>query len=234
VTVEALLRWQHPVLGPISPAEFIPLAEKTALIRSLSLWVLRKAVAQAVIWQAQGYAFKVAMNVSAIDLANSSFSDALFEQLSVSGLDPSGFELEFTESALCDNLEVTRLQLERLRGLNIDIAIDDFGTGYSNWTYLRQLPATTVKLDKSLVENIDSNDKDRGLVEAIVDLAKRLGYRVVAEGAETEGVYEILCELGCHEVQGFLVARPMTVSALEHWMNVERSRKVRQLRSLAL
>lgn len=233
VTVEALLRWQHPVLGPISPAEFIPLAEKTALIRSLSLWVLRKAVAQAAIWQAQGYAFKVAMNVSAIDLANSSFSDALFEQLSVSGLDPSGFELEFTESALCDNPEVTRLQLERLRELNIDIAIDDFGTGYSNWTYLRQLPATTVKLDKSLVENIDSNDKDRGLVEAIVDLAKRLGYRVVAEGAETEGVYEILCELGCHEVQGFLVARPMTVSALEHWMNVERSRKVRQLRSLA-
>lgn len=233
VTVEALLRWQHPVLGPISPAEFIPLAEKTALIRSLSLWVLRKAVAQAAIWQAQGYAFKVAMNVSAIDLANSSFSDALFEQLTVSDLDPSGFELEFTESALCDNPEVTRLQLERLRGLNIDIAIDDFGTGYSNWTYLRQLPATTVKLDKSLVENIDSNDKDRGLVEAIVDLAKRLGYRVVAEGAETEGVYEILCELGCHEVQGFLVARPMGVTALEHWMNVERSGKVRQLRSLA-
>ncbi|MGA3681832.1 putative bifunctional diguanylate cyclase/phosphodiesterase [Pseudomonas graminis] len=233
VTVEALLRWQHPMLGPISPMEFIPLAEKTALIRSLSLWVLKKAVAQAAIWQAQGYAFKVAMNVSAIDLANSSFSDALFEHLSVSGLDPSGFELEFTESALCDNPEVTRLQLERLRGLNIDIAIDDFGTGYSNWTYLRQLPATTVKLDKSLVENIDSNDKDRGLVEAIVDLAKRLGYRVVAEGAETEGVYEILCELGCHEVQGFLVARPMTVTALEHWMNVERRRKVRQLRSLA-
>lgn len=233
VTVEALLRWQHPVLGPISPAEFIPLAEKTALIRSLSLWVLKKAVAQAAIWQAQGYAFKVAMNVSAIDLANSSFSDALFEQLTVSGLDPSGFELEFTESALCDNPEVTRLQLERLRGLNIDIAIDDFGTGYSNWTYLRQLPATSVKLDKSLVENIDSNDKDRDLVEAIVVLAKRLGYRVVAEGAETEGVYEILCELGCHEVQGFLVARPMNVSALEHWMSVDRSSRIRQLQSLA-
>lgn len=233
VTVEALLRWQHPVLGPISPAEFIPLAEKTALIRALSLWVLKNVVAQAAIWQAQGYAFKVAMNVSAIDLANSSFSDALFEQLTDSGLDPSGFELEFTESALCDNLDVTRLQLERLRALNIDIAIDDFGTGYSNWTYLRQLPATSVKLDKSLVENIDSNDKDRGLVEAIVDLAKRLGYRVVAEGAETETVYEILCELGCHEVQGFLVARPMTASALERWMNAERRGKVRQLRLLA-
>jgi EAL domain-containing protein (putative c-di-GMP-specific phosphodiesterase class I)/GGDEF domain-containing protein len=233
VTVEALLRWQHPVLGPISPLEFIPLAEKTALIRSLSLWVLHKAVAQAALWQQQGYAFKVAMNVSAIDLANSSFSDALFEQLTTSGLEPSGFELEFTESALCDNPEVTRLQLERLRALHIDIAIDDFGTGYSNWTYLRQLPATTVKLDKSLVENIDSDEKDRGLVQAIVDLARRLGYRVVAEGAETEAVYEILCELGCHEVQGFLIARPMTVSALEHWMNAERSCKVRQLRSLA-
>jgi EAL domain-containing protein (putative c-di-GMP-specific phosphodiesterase class I)/GGDEF domain-containing protein len=233
VTVEALLRWQHPVLGPISPLEFIPLAEKTALIRSLSLWVLHKAVAQAARWQKQGFAFKVAMNVSAIDLANSSFSDALFAQLTTSGLEPSGFELEFTESALCDNPEVTRLQLERLRALNIDIAIDDFGTGYSNWTYLRQLPATTVKLDKSLVENIDSDEKDRGLVEAIVDLAKRLGYRVVAEGAETEAVYEILCELGCHEVQGFLIARPMSVSALEHWMNAERRCKVRALRSLA-
>lgn len=233
VTVEALLRWQHPALGPISPVEFIPLAEKTALIRSLSLWVLRHAVEQARTWQRQGYAFKVAMNVSAIDLANSQFSDALFEQLSISELDPGRFELEFTESALCDNPDITRQQLERLRALDIDIAIDDFGTGYSNWTYLRQLPATTVKLDKSLVENLDANEKDRRLVEAIVDLARRLGYRVVAEGAETEDVYEVLCQLGCHEVQGFLVARPMTASALEHWMNGERNNKVRQLRALS-
>ncbi|RAU45207.1 MULTISPECIES: GGDEF and EAL domain-containing protein [unclassified Pseudomonas] len=232
VTVEALLRWQHPVLGPISPAEFIPLAEKTALIRSLSLWVLRHAVEQARAWQRQGYAFKVAMNVSAIDLANSQFSDALFEQLAISGLDPGRFELEFTESVLCDNPALTREQLERLRALNIDIAIDDFGTGYSNWTYLRQLPATTVKLDKSLVENVDANEKDRRLVEAIVDLARRLGYRVVAEGAETEDVYEILCQLGCHEVQGFLIARPMTAGALEHWVNGEHNSKVRQLRAL--
>lgn len=232
VTVEALLRWQHPVLGPISPAEFIPLAEKTALIRSLSLWVLRHAVEQAVRWQSQGYAFKVAMNVSAIDLANSLFSDALFEQLAISGLDPGRFELEFTESALCENPDLTRLQLERLRALDIDIAIDDFGTGYSNWSYLRQIPATTVKLDKSLVDHLDVNEKDRRLVEAIVDLARRLGYRVVAEGAETEAVYEILCQLGCHEVQGYLIARPMTVSGLEHWMNGERTHKVRQLRAL--
>lgn len=232
VTVEALLRWQHPVLGPISPAEFIPLAEKTALIRSLSLWVLRHAVEQAVRWQAQGYAFKVAMNVSAIDLANSLFSDALFEQLAISGLDPGRFELEFTESALCENPDLTRLQLERLRALDIDIAIDDFGTGYSNWSYLRQIPATTVKLDKSLVDHLDVNEKDRRLVEAIVDLARRLGYRVVAEGAETEAVYEILCQLGCHEVQGYLIARPMTVSGLEHWMNGERTHEVRQLRAL--
>ncbi|WP_296261028.1 MULTISPECIES: putative bifunctional diguanylate cyclase/phosphodiesterase [unclassified Pseudomonas] len=229
VTVEALLRWHHPVLGPISPAEFIPLAEKTALIRSLSLWVLRHAVAQARVWQQQGYTFKVAMNVSAIDLANSQFSGALFEQLAISGLNPAHFELEFTESALCDNPELTRQQLERLRALNIDIAIDDFGTGYSNWTYLRQLPATTVKLDKSLVENLEADEKDRRLVEAIVHLARRLGYRVVAEGAETEGVYRILCELGCHEVQGYLVARPMTIDALEHWINSERSNKIRRL-----
>jgi len=220
------------VLGPISPAEFIPLAEKTALIRSLSLWVLRHAVEQAVRWQAQGYAFKVAMNVSAIDLANSLFSDALFEQLAISGLDPGRFELEFTESALCENPDLTRLQLERLRALDIDIAIDDFGTGYSNWSYLRQIPATTVKLDKSLVDHLDVNEKDRRLVEAIVDLARRLGYRVVAEGAETEAVYEILCQLGCHEVQGYLIARPMTVGGLEHWMNGERTHKVRQLRAL--
>lgn len=232
VTVEALLRWQHPVLGPISPAEFIPLAEKTALIRSLSLWVLQHAVTQARTWQDQGYAFKVAMNVSAIDLANSQFSDALFEQLAISSLDPGRFELEFTESALCDNPDVTREQLERLRALDIDIAIDDFGTGYSNWTYLRQLPATSIKLDKSLVENLDVNEIDRRLVEAIVHLARRLGYRVVAEGAETEAVYEVLCQLGCDEVQGFLIARPMTAAALEHWMNGERTRKVSELRAI--
>lgn len=232
VTVEALLRWHHPVLGPVSPSEFIPLAEKTALIRPLSLWVMRQAVQQAGRWQRQGQRFKVAINVSAPDLGSSTFTDQLIDLLAHQQVDPKGFEIEFTESALSDNPMMVRSQLERLRALGMDVAIDDFGSGYSNWTYLRQLPATTVKLDRSLVQNAVHEIKDHRLVEAIVDLARRVGYRVVAEGVETDEVYEAMCELGCQEVQGFLLARPMTTAVLERWLQHERAGVTHYLRAL--
>ncbi|MFF7708570.1 EAL domain-containing protein [Pseudomonas sp. NPDC007930] len=222
VTVEALLRWQHPVIGPVSPAEFVPLAEKTALIRPLSLWVMRQAVQQAAHWQQQGQRFKVAINVSVLDLSSPAFTDTLLELLAQQGMDPAGFEIELTESALSDNLGMVRSQLERLRAVGMDVAIDDFGSGYSNWTYLRQLPATTVKLDRSLVQNATDEIKDQRLIEAIIDLAQRVGYRVVAEGVETEDLYEAMEQAGCQEIQGFLIARPMTAAALERWLQHER------------
>lgn len=217
LSVEALLRWEHPFLGAVSPAEFIPLAERTSMIRPLSLWVIRQAVVQAAQWHHQGRSLKMSVNVSAEDLDGAAFTDSLLGLLTDAGLPPRLLELEFTESALCQSPELVREQLERLREVGIDVAIDDFGTGYSNWTYLRQLPATAVKLDRSLICNISNDERNRRLVETLIDLGLRLGYRIVAEGIECAETLEVLRKAGCHEVQGFLLARPMELEALEVW-----------------
>jgi EAL domain-containing protein (putative c-di-GMP-specific phosphodiesterase class I)/GGDEF domain-containing protein len=217
LSVEALLRWEHPFLGAVSPAEFIPLAERTSMIRPLSLWVIRQAVTQAARWHHQGKSLKTSVNVSAEDLDGADFTDSLLDLLVDTGLPPRLLELEFTESALCKSPDLVREQLERLRRVGIDVAIDDFGTGYSNWTYLRQLPATAVKLDRSLICNIATDDRDRGLVETLISLGLKLGYRIVAEGIECADTLAVLRQAGCHEVQGFLLARPMELEALEVW-----------------
>ncbi len=217
-SVEALLRWTHPTLGPIGPAEFIPLAEKTALIRELSLWVAEQAIEQSAIWQQQGAGFKVAINVSASDLDGAFFADQITALLDRYQLDPRSLEVEFTESALMRNPGEVSQQLHRLRLLGIEIAIDDFGTGYSNWTYLRDLPATTVKLDQSFIRNLSDDEKDRRLVRTIIDLAKRLELRVVAEGIETQAVHDLVALWGCDEGQGYHIARPMESDALAGWV----------------
>jgi len=217
LSVEALLRWEHPFLGAVSPAEFIPLAERTSMIRPLSLWVIRQAVVQAARWHHQGRSLKMSVNVSAEDLDGAAFTDSLLDLMANANLPPRLLELEFTESALCQSPELVREQLERLREVGIDVAIDDFGTGYSNWTYLRQLPATAVKLDRSLICNISNDERNRRLVETLIDLGLRLGYRIVAEGIECAETLEVLRKAGCHEVQGFLLAKPMELEALEVW-----------------
>ncbi|VXD02384.1 sensor domain-containing phosphodiesterase [Pseudomonas sp. 9Ag] len=216
-SVEALLRWDHPTLGAIGPAEFIPLAEKTALIRELSLWVAEQAVMQAAAWQRQGARFKVAINVSASDLDSSAFANRLIELLNSQRLNPTSLEVEFTESALMRNPGEVNRQLQRLRSLGVEVAIDDFGTGYSNWTYLRDLPASTVKLDQSFIRNLSDDEKDRRLVRTIIDLAKRLELRVVAEGIETQAICELVAQWGCDEGQGYYIARPMAPELLLGW-----------------
>ncbi len=217
-SVEALLRWTHPTLGPIGPAEFIPLAEKTALIRELSLWVAERAIEQSAIWHRQGATFKVAINVSATDLDGPSFADHVTALLTHYHLDPHSLEVEFTESALMVNPGEVSRQLQRLRSLGMEVAIDDFGTGYSNWTYLRDLPATSVKLDQSFIRNLSDDEKDRRLVRTIIDLAKRLEMRVVAEGIETQAVCDLVALWGCDEGQGYHIARPMEADALLGWV----------------
>lgn len=217
-SVEALLRWIHPTLGPIGPAEFIPLAEKTALIRELTLWVAERAIEQTAAWRQEGARFKVAINVSATDLDGPAFADYITAQVDALQLAPESLEVEFTESALmCNPGEVSR-QLLRLRSLGIEIAIDDFGTGYSNWTYLRDLPATTVKLDQSFIRNLSDDQKDQRLVRTIIDLARRLDLRVVAEGIETESTQALVAQWGCDEGQGYHIARPMEAQALLGWI----------------
>lgn len=217
-SVEALLRWTHPTLGPIGPAEFIPLAEKTALIRELSLWVAEQAIQQSALWHVQGATFKVAINVSATDLDGPSFADHITALLASYHLDPHRLEVEFTESALMVNPAEVSRQLQRLRSLGMEVAIDDFGTGYSNWTYLRGLPATSVKLDQSFIRNLSDDEKDRRLVRTIIDLAKRLDLKVVAEGIETQAVCDLVAVWGCDEGQGYHIARPMEADALLGWV----------------
>ncbi|GFM79086.1 sensor domain-containing phosphodiesterase [Pseudomonas cichorii] len=217
-SVEALLRWVHPTLGPIGPAEFIPLAEKTALMRPLSLWVLQTAVEQAASWQRKGFDIRVAINVTPDDLTGPVFTDRVIWLLKKHDISPSLFELEFTESALMQNPTEVRSQLERLRELGMHIAIDDFGTGYSNWNYLRQLPATTVKIDQSLMRNLNVEEADQRLVKALIGLAKKLCYCVVAEGIETEAARKLVKQWGCDEGQGYLIARPMEADALLNWL----------------
>ena len=223
-SVEALLRWDHPLLGPIGPAEFIPLAEKFALIRPLSLWVAEHAIIQAAQWHQQGASFKVAINVSASDLDDPALVDHIIELLDTHHLTGDSLEVEFTESALMRSpVEVSR-QLQRLRSLGVEVAIDDFGSGYSNWSYLRDLPATTVKLDQSFIRNLSDDEKDRRLVRTIIDLAKRLEMHVVAEGIETQATRDLVAHWGCDEGQGYLIARPMSADAMLDWVANNNSR----------
>nr|WP_010562904.1 GGDEF and EAL domain-containing protein [Pseudomonas extremaustralis] len=216
--VEALLRWHHPLLGSISPAEFIPLAEKTALMPAIGLWVLNAIVQQAIAWKARGVCLRIAMNITVSDLENAGFVDAMLHEIRIHDLDPEDFELEFTESMLITKPEEVIRQLQRVRQRGIEVAVDDFGTGYSNWAYLKELPANTVKLDQSLISGLSTNQNDKHLVRTLIGLAKGLGYCVVAEGVENQETLDLLIQWGCSQAQGYLIARPMSPAALEDWI----------------
>ncbi|GAA0411568.1 EAL domain-containing protein [Pseudomonas veronii subsp. inensis] len=216
--VEALLRWHHPLLGSISPAEFIPLAEKTALMPAIGLWVLNAIVQQAIAWKARGVCLRIAMNITVSDLENAGFVDAMLHEIRIHDLDPEDFELEFTESMLITKPDEVIRQLQRVRQRGIEVAVDDFGTGYSNWAYLKELPANTVKLDQSLISGLSTNQNDKHLVRTLIGLAKGLGYCVVAEGVENQETLDLLIQWGCSQAQGYLIARPMSPAALEDWI----------------
>lgn len=216
-SVEALIRWKHPVLGEISPSEFIPLAETTASIRQLTFWVLRRAVAQASKWKAAGININVSINVSAMDLVDDALHNTLVALFDEYGVEGHIFELELTESSLVQDFASVRDQLARLRLLGLTISIDDFGSGYSNWAHLREIPATVVKLDRSFMGNLLPGQSDWSIVRGLISITRELNLRVVAEGVETELVYHLMRGWGCHEVQGYFIARPMLPEAFEEW-----------------
>lgn len=216
--VEALLRWKHPELGQVGPAEFIPLAEKTALVSALTLWVMHEALRQLSEWRAQGINLVVSINISAGDLETPVFAEQLLAHMQGYGVQPQELELEFTESVLISNPLAVKEQLLGLRGQGLEVAIDDFGTGYSNWSYLREIPATALKIDKSFVDGLQENAVERRMVKTIIELAHKLEYRVIAEGVETQKDYDLLNAWGCDEVQGYLIARPMPPAALVEWL----------------
>ncbi|MEB3830353.1 EAL domain-containing protein [Phormidium sp. CCY1219] len=208
--IEALVRWQHPELGLVSPAKFIPLAEETGLIVPIGEWVLRTVCRQMKAWREAGLPpIRVAVNFCARQIEHPNLIETIATILSENGLEPEWLELEITENAAMQNGEKTRMILQQLDAMGVHLSVDDFGTGYSSLAYLKQFPLNTLKIDKSFVRELTMQSKDAGIIDAIMLLGKKFNFRVVAEGVETEEHQRLLECLGCEEMQGYLFSKPL-------------------------
>lgn len=217
---EALLRWKHPEQGMIPPSIFIPMAEATGQIVPLSEWVVKRACQDAVLMSdVLTGVWSVAVNVSPLHFKRGSFVAFIQRMLEESGLDPQYLELEVTEGLLLNNIEEAIDRLQELKDKGIKIAIDDFGTGFSSLNYLKRLPIDKVKIDKSFVDDVNTDTRDAAIVQSIISLAHNLQLTVIAEGVETEKQLAFLKEHGCDEIQGYLFARPMPYADLLSWLN---------------
>lgn len=215
---EALVRWTHPQRGAMSPADFIPLAEQTGLIRPLTRHVLAVVVRQIADWRDQTQpVWPLAVNVSARDFDDAGFVDAIFQLLDRHGVEPELLRLELTESTLMDDAERVREQLLRLAERGIALSIDDFGTGYSSLSYVANLPIRSLKIDRSFVVQMMSSPRVHSVVAATISLAQALGLRVIAEGVDQPVQAEELCRLGCHELQGFLFSPAIPAANFPAW-----------------
>ena len=213
--VEALLRWSHPENGLISPAKFIPVAENSGLILPLGEWVLRTACKQSRQWQDQGFlAVPIAVNVSAVQFRQEGFCDKIRDALRGAALAPEFLELELTESLLLSNEDVVSEVIEELKVMGVKLSIDDFGTGYSSLSYLRRLPVSKLKIDQSFVKDLAFSADDAAITIAIINMAKNLNLKVIAEGVETEAQMEFLRAHRCDELQGYYLSRPLSPAEL--------------------
>lgn len=208
---EALLRWNHPVLGNISPAEFIPLAEESGLILQLGEWVLREACADAASWKPP---YKVAVNLSPVQFAHADLCKLIIEVLMSTGLPANRLELELTESTIFQDKERAFSVLRQIKALGVNIALDDFGTGYSSLEMLRSFPFDKIKLDRSFIHEAEDSLPAKSIIRAVLALGKSLDIPILAEGIETEGQLTLLGDEGCDEVQGFLLGRPVPIGQL--------------------
>jgi len=215
IGVEALLRWNHPVLGPLSPAQFIPLAEETGLILPIGRWVLLTACRQIKeLQQVSGVRLRLAVNLSAKQFRDVGLVSSIRELLADIRLDTDLLELEITESTLMDNIESATKTLHSLREMGLTLAIDDFGTGYSSLSYLHHFPLQRLKVDKTFVRRLSTHPEDSSITEAIIVMAHTMGIKVVAEGIENKQELEFLISKQCDEAQGFYFSRPLTMSQL--------------------
>jgi diguanylate cyclase (GGDEF)-like protein/PAS domain S-box-containing protein len=213
--LEALVRWMHPVRGLVPPGEFIPLAEECGLIVRLGHWVIERSCRQIRDWRDAGLKSPpIAVNLSARQFADEDLVAKVEAAMARYGVTPAEFEVELTESVLMADPERASEVMGRLRRMGIRISIDDFGTGYSSLSYLKRFPAQTVKIDRSFISGLPDNSDDSAITEAVIAMAHSLGLNVVAEGVETEEQLSELHKMGCDEVQGFLLGRPMTAAEL--------------------
>jgi EAL domain-containing protein (putative c-di-GMP-specific phosphodiesterase class I)/GAF domain-containing protein len=224
IGAEALLRWRHPRLGDISPAEFIPIIEQTSLARPTTQWVLGAAMDQLATWHNAGLAITLSANISAANLGEADLIERIEAGLTQRKLPFACLEIELTESAIMDQPDQALGMLRKFEAAGVCLAIDDFGTGHSSLAYLQRLPAQVVKIDQTFMRNLtEATGADFVLVETMIGLAHKLGYRVVAEGIETGEAAAILKELGCEEAQGFWFARPMEADQFVMWLSDRRA-----------
>jgi diguanylate cyclase (GGDEF)-like protein len=216
--IEALVRWQHPDRGLLPPDDFVPMAEHTALIHSLTSWVLDRACRQAVAWDAEGTSLAVAVNISPRSLLNGDLPALVLKVLTTSGLPPRLLELEITETAMVVDPDGAQLALQQLRTMGVRVSLDDFGTGYTSMALLQTLPVTALKIDRAFVTGMLASRDDSAVAESLISLANRLGLEVVAEGVETADVVDRLRTLGCDQAQGFHLAYPMPAEQVADWL----------------
>ena len=215
VGVEALLRWNDPLLGSVPPVQFIPVAEDSGFIVALGFWVLEEAVRQAAEWYAKGWTLRVAVNVSALQFKQNTFVDRVIKVLLDEGLPPEYLELELTETILVGDAHLITLSLQRLSDYGVQLSIDDFGTGYSSLGYLKRLPIHRLKIDRSFVTDLATEEGDRAIIQAMVNLAHSLRLQVIAEGVENQEQRHFLLESKCDEYQGFLCSPALPKLELE-------------------
>ena len=215
IGAEALLRWRDPEMGEVPPARFIPVAEDSGFIVPIGDWVLSQAVRQAALWHSKGLAMPIAVNVSALQFQQGHFVDRVASVLAVSGVPPQLLELELTESILVHDADEALHRLHALARLGVRMSIDDFGTGYSSLAYLKRFPIDKLKIDRSFISGLPVDDRDAGIVRAILQMARALGMKVIAEGVETEAQRRFLHDAGCDEFQGYLFAPALDALSFE-------------------
>jgi len=212
---ESLVRWHHPMRGFVSPGVFIPLAERYGLIGSIGNWVIEAACQAAGQWNEIGLRMRVAVNISGHQMRQDNLVERILATLQARGLEPARFTCEITESVAMEDTAATRLTFEKMGRAGLHVSIDDFGTGYSSLASLRQLPAAELKIDRAFVMDLETSQKSRSIAKSIVELARSLNLRVVAEGVETIGQRDILVALGCDDLQGFLFCMPVTAQEIQ-------------------
>ena len=216
--VEALVRWKHPTEGLVGPFNFIPLAEKYNLITELTQAVCKKALRHASQWQERGLDLNVAINISVDSLKNLNWPDDISAQVIAAGLEPASITFEVTESQLIEDIVIALDILSRLSLKRFNLSIDDFGTGYSSMEQLKRIPFSELKIDRAFVRGASEDDSSRAILESSILLAKKLDMKIVAEGVETEQDWNLVAELGCDQVQGYYIAKPMPADELWDWL----------------